>query len=140
MNDSDDENGRDGGRGKLFGWREVRAAGGTVVAPDERTQRTLLRDPSRAEGSPVVVVADSQQLDQHLDGGNEERVVVIGPSVPLEEAASLAAAQRVLRPALGVVLVRDVLDAALLTSALEAGVRAVVQQGDDVALLVLKAH
>jgi len=53
-------------------------------------------------------------------------LVVVGPDVDLELALDLASDQRLSRPALGVVLVRARVDSGLLTRALRAGVRDVV--------------
>jgi pilus assembly protein CpaE len=61
-------------------------------------------------------------------------LVVIGPSVPLDEALRFAEALRPVRPAAGVVLVRAQVDVSTLTEALRAGVREVVQAGDQAAL------
>lgn len=64
-----------------------------------------------------------------------ELLVVIGPSVPVDEALRFAEALRPVRPAAGVVLVRARVDVSILTDALRAGVREVVQAGDQAALL-----
>lgn len=64
-----------------------------------------------------------------------ENLVVIGSAAGLDEALAFTAGLRVERPAAGVVLLRDVLDVAVLTRALRAGVREVVAR-DDLAALV----
>jgi Flp pilus assembly CpaE family ATPase len=64
-----------------------------------------------------------------------ENLVVIGSAIGLDEALAFTAGLRVERPSAGVVLLRDVLDVAVLTRALRAGVREVVAR-DDLAALV----
>jgi Flp pilus assembly CpaE family ATPase len=69
-----------------------------------------------------------------LDRDPSETLVVIGPDVPTGDAFGFAARMRVERPAVGVVLLRTYVDVALLTHALQAGVREVVPAGDRAAL------
>ncbi|HEY7429744.1 MAG TPA: AAA family ATPase [Streptosporangiaceae bacterium] len=69
-----------------------------------------------------------------LDGDPAETLVVIGPKVTTSEALAFSAALRLARPAVGVVLARQEVDVALLTHALQSGVREVVQAGDLEAL------
>jgi pilus assembly protein CpaE len=69
-----------------------------------------------------------------LDRDPHEFLVVIGPRAPTNEALAFAASLRMSRPAVGVVLTRHEVDVALLTSALQSGVREVVRAGDDAAL------
>ena len=70
-----------------------------------------------------------------LDRDPSEILVVIGPRAPANEALAFAASLRMSRPAVGVILTRHEVDVALLTSALQSGVREVVQVGDDAALV-----
>jgi Flp pilus assembly CpaE family ATPase len=65
-----------------------------------------------------------------LDADPTETLVVIGPRVTTSEALAFSATLRLARPAVGVVLTRTELDVALLTHALQSGVREVVQAGD----------
>jgi pilus assembly protein CpaE len=60
--------------------------------------------------------------------------VVIGPDSHINEALAFASALRLTRPAAGVVLARDHVDVALLTRAIQAGVREVVSADDPHAL------
>ncbi len=60
--------------------------------------------------------------------------MVIGPRVGTEEALGFASALRMVRPAVGVILVREHTDVDMLNRALQSGVREVVQTGDHVAL------
>jgi pilus assembly protein CpaE len=73
------------------------------------------------------------QVRDHLAVAVDESTVVVGPGVELAEALKLAETMRVHRPLLGVILVRRVADAPVLTEALRAGVREVLgeaQLGD----------
>lgn len=63
------------------------------------------------------------------------RTVVLGPDIAVDDAVALAAHYRTSRPEVGVVLLREQVDATVLTEALRAGVRAVVAAGDGPALL-----
>lgn len=69
-----------------------------------------------------------------LDRDPAETLVVIGPDVPTDEALGFTARLRLERPAVGVVLLRQHVDVAVLTHALQAGVREVVAAGDRAAL------
>jgi pilus assembly protein CpaE len=70
-----------------------------------------------------------------LDRDPRETLVVIGPRAPVSEALAFAAQLRISRPAVGVILTRHEADVALLTHALQAGIREVVRAGDDAALV-----
>jgi ATPases involved in chromosome partitioning len=69
-----------------------------------------------------------------LDQDPTETLVVIGPDIRTDEALGFAARMRLERPAVGVVLLRHQVDVAVLTHALQAGVREVVPAGDRAAL------
>ena len=71
---------------------------------------------------------------QMLANDPDENLVVIGPQIPAGEALSFAAGLRLSRPAVGVILTRYDVDVALLTLALQAGVREVVPASDPGAL------
>jgi len=66
--------------------------------------------------------------------------VIFGPGVPLSEAVSFASAQRITRPALGVVLLRPHLDLGVLSEALRSGVREVADINDPPAVLAACAR
>jgi pilus assembly protein CpaE len=83
-----------------------------------------------ALGPEASVISDLEALRHHLDASPDVDAVVLGPSVDQDMAFDLADRMRVVRPTLGVVLVRRRLDAAVLTEALRAGVREVVQDRD----------
>ncbi len=82
-----------------------------------------------------VQVADSLGTVAHmLDNDPAETLVVIGPEVVTSEALAFAGRLRLSRPALGVILARVQVDVAVLSLALQAGVREVVSAGDYTAL------
>ena len=78
----------------------------------------------------AVLIRSVDQLRQHLDAWPGEDTVVVGPSVDVVAALRLAELMRVIRPALGVVLVRQRIDTAVLAEAIRAGVREVVDERD----------
>jgi Flp pilus assembly CpaE family ATPase len=69
-----------------------------------------------------------------LEADPAETLVVIGPGVAADDALEFAAKLRLARPAVGVILVCDQLDVAMLSQALQSGVREVVRVGDHAAL------
>jgi len=85
-------------------------------------------------GGDVRAVDSLSEAARMLDRDPAEILVVIGPRAPASEALAFAAHMRMSRPTLGVILTRHEVDVALLTSALQAGIREVVRAGDDAAL------
>jgi pilus assembly protein CpaE len=82
-----------------------------------------------------VRAADSlEEAANMLDGDPAETLVVVGPQTATDEALAFASALRMVRPAVGVILVRDHVDVAVLSKALQAGVREVVATDDTAAL------
>ncbi len=69
-----------------------------------------------------------------LDSDPNETLIVIGPRAVTGDALAFAAALRLARPAVGVILARREVDVALLTRALQSGVRDVVPVGDHAAM------
>ncbi|MCR3748046.1 AAA family ATPase [Lentzea californiensis] len=90
---------------------------------------------SPALGGDVRAAETLGEASRLLASDPLESLVVIGSAVGLDEALAFTAGLRVERPSAGVVLLRDVLDVAVLTRALRAGVREVVAR-DDLAALV----
>jgi pilus assembly protein CpaE len=91
-------------------------------------------DLTAALGSEVSTTDDLSMAAKLLDSDPAETLVVIGPEPTTDEALAFASALRMVRPAVGVVLVREQVDVALLSKALQSGVREVVQTGDPAAL------
>jgi Flp pilus assembly CpaE family ATPase len=69
-----------------------------------------------------------------LDSDPNETLVVIGPRAVTGDALAFAAALRLARPSVGVILARREVDVALLSRALQSGVRDVVPVGDHAAM------
>ncbi|GAA4721587.1 AAA family ATPase [Nocardioides conyzicola] len=106
-----------------------------VVDPDSSAVAALLAAlPSSAQPSSHGVPSGDRLL-RWLDEHPTEYVVVIGPTMPLEEALLLCEGLRVARPTLSLVLVRAQLESAMLTRAMSSGVREVVALGDTAGLL-----
>ncbi len=85
-------------------------------------------------GSEVRTADDLTAAAKLLDSDPAETLVVIGPQAGTEEALGFASALRMVRPAVGVVLVREQPDVTMLSQALQSGVREVIQAGDHAAL------
>jgi pilus assembly protein CpaE len=83
-----------------------------------------------AMGGEVSHVDDLAGVERLLEADLLETLVVIGSDVDLTDALGFASAQRLIRPALGVVLVRERLEVAVLALAIRAGVREVVPESD----------
>lgn len=91
-------------------------------------------DVTAAIGANVELVDSTDAAGRLLAERPQEELVVVGPGVELEDALTFAVALRVHRPSAGVVLLRDAVDVPLMTRALHAGVRDVVQAGQLVEL------
>ncbi|GGQ75685.1 AAA family ATPase [Couchioplanes azureus] len=96
---------------------------------------TIYCDPASRSGypgsaEPDCAVAEPSQLPAVLAERPDAPLVVLGPGVPLDEALAFTARQRVERPSLGVVLLRDRVEVDVLAEAMRAGVREVVAAGD----------
>jgi Flp pilus assembly CpaE family ATPase len=101
----------------------------------------ILCEPTLSAGQLIVSIggqvrgADSLgAAAKLLDDDPSETLVVIGPELEASEALAFTAHVRLARPAVGVVLARDFVDVALLSRALQAGVREVVLADDPAAL------
>ncbi|GIF49305.1 pilus assembly protein CpaE [Asanoa ferruginea] len=81
-------------------------------------------------GGGVQAVARIEDLQRLLADLPGEPLVVFGPSTPTSVALDVAAQQRLVRPALGVVLLRERLDMETMSQALRAGVREAVDAHD----------
>jgi Mrp family chromosome partitioning ATPase len=83
-----------------------------------------------ALGPEAALLPGLDALRTHLGVDLFEDCVVLGPSVDQQDVFALAEEMRVARPSLGVVMVRRRIDTAILSDALRAGVREVVQERD----------
>ncbi|NJC73589.1 P-loop NTPase [Planosporangium thailandense] len=75
--------------------------------------------------------ADLAELAALVRADPGAQLVILGSSVNLAEAVTFAAQHRLTRPTLGVVLLRDHVDVAVLAEALRAGIREVINAGDS---------
>jgi pilus assembly protein CpaE len=89
-----------------------------------------------ALGPDSSVLPSLDALKSHLELNLFEDCIVLGPSVDQVDVYSLSEELRVSRPSLGVVMVRRRIDTAVLSDALRAGVREVVQERDLAGLAV----
>jgi len=109
---------------------------------------TVLYEPLRQQaqhlamlvGGDIHTAVSLDEVTKLINNDREELLVVFGPGVPLSEAVGFAAAQRVIRPPLGVVLLRPHLDLGVLSEALRAGVREVADINDPAAVLAACAR
>jgi pilus assembly protein CpaE len=83
---------------------------------------------------PVRTVHSAGDLAADLTAHPSACLVALGPTVPMGEAVTFAAHQRLHRPALGVVLLRDTVDVGVLAEAIRAGVREVVAMAEPSAV------
>jgi pilus assembly protein CpaE len=98
----------------------------TVILEADAGQRALLQ--AMLHGSTGV--GDVEDLASNIQDHPHEFAVVIGPSITTEDATAFAQWARVNRPDLGVILLRDTVDANALSLALRSGMREVVQSKD----------
>jgi pilus assembly protein CpaE len=87
-----------------------------------------------AVGGDAIVVDSMPALLRAVEEHPRELLVVIGPDVDLGMALSFTESHRVHRPELGVVLTRRRVDVTILSQAIRAGVREVVNPDDLTAL------
>lgn len=83
-----------------------------------------------AVGGDTAIAASVPALTRTLTDRPDETLVIVGPGADLEAALEFAEEERVHRPTLGVVLVRNRVASDVLVPALRAGVREVVQADD----------
>jgi pilus assembly protein CpaE len=81
-------------------------------------------------GSNSHVVSSLEELKNVLSESPDEYAIVLGASVDLEAAASLADTLRVTRPTISVILIRRRVDTRVLAEALRSGMREVVEERD----------
>ncbi|WP_350276406.1 AAA family ATPase [Kribbella sp. HUAS MG21] len=103
---------------------------------------TIYCQPAGAPGDLIASLGGNVRSVDDLDAAwrvlgedTSEDLVVVGSVADLAAALRFTARLRLERPAVGVILVRDQVDVALLTDALRAGVREVVTADDPAALV-----
>lgn len=90
-------------------------------------------DPDRYRvlaGADAQVVSSAQAMHGFLDANPEETLAILGPEVTMPVALSVAERYRLMRPALGIIMLRDRIDTDTLSGALRAGIRDVVAVDD----------
>lgn len=90
-------------------------------------------DPDRYRvlaGADAEVVTSAQALHGFLDAHADETLAILAPEVTMPVALSIAERYRLIRPALGIVMLRDRIDTDTLSGALRAGIRDVVAVDD----------
>ncbi|MFL6139672.1 MAG: CpaE family protein [Frankiaceae bacterium] len=97
-----------------------------IVDNDPTTAQTL----QQALDPTAEIVLGIEAVRRHLDLHPDVDAIVAGPTVDADAAFRLAETLRIVRPTLGVVLIRRRVDTALLADALRAGVREVVADRD----------
>lgn len=94
------------------------------------------RDGSRAEPLKASLGGDARVVDsleaarRRLADDYDEDVVVVGADVDLQAAVAFAEGFRLTRPTLGIVLVRRRVESSVLSDALYAGMRDVIEERD----------
>jgi len=86
-------------------------------------------------GAKTPVVKSPRELLDYIDENPDELLVVVGAETTLKAALEIAKHFRAVRPALGVILVRQRLEVSTLSKAMQAGVREVVSADDAAELL-----
>lgn len=97
-----------------------------VVDPDSTILGTLLT--ALPPGTHALDAPD--RLASWLENRTDEYLVVLGPSLPFEQALAIADALRISKPSTSVVLIRTAVDTDVLTRAMHAGARDVVPVHD----------
>jgi pilus assembly protein CpaE len=91
-------------------------------------------------GGDVRTAGQLAELETMLEEDPVEQLVLFGPNTPVIEAVSLAARQRLARPTLGVVLLRQHLEVDVLAEAIRSGVREVANVNDPPSILAACAR
>jgi pilus assembly protein CpaE len=86
-------------------------------------------------GESTVVIRNGRELRDFLTANPQEVLVVIGPEFSLDDATQVVEYYRSTRPALGFILIRSRLEVAVMSQAMQSGVREVVGTDDASALL-----
>jgi pilus assembly protein CpaE len=81
-------------------------------------------------GGQPRAAQDLAELAALVRADPDAQLVILGASVELAEAVAFAAQHRLTRPTLGVVLLRDHVDVAVLAEALRSGIREVITASD----------
>ena len=86
-------------------------------------------------GKDTHFVESVVQLDEFLLANPDEQLVIVGPDIDLNSAASLSEKFRVSRPSLGIILTRRRVDLSILNLAIRSGIREVINADDSAEIL-----
>lgn len=98
----------------------------TIVERSQGSAQLL----ATAVGGVPNVVANLEELKQHLASHPGEYAVILGTGVDLQAATAFADTLRVTSPATSVILIRQRVDASVLAEALRSGMREVIEERD----------
>lgn len=98
----------------------------TAIVETDRSRLSILQ--AMLHGSAPL--ESMEALSEHVASTPQEFAIVIGPSIPVDDAAVFAQWARVHKPDLGVILLRETVDAHALSTALRSGMREVVESRD----------
>jgi len=98
------------------------------------TDREIISALTELLPAGVHAVENTERLRAWLSHRQDEYAVFLGPNVPMDDAASLCEHLRVTAPTTSVILVRDSVDTAVLSRAMQAGARDVVLTADETAI------
>lgn len=98
----------------------------TAIVETDRSRLSVLQ--AMLHGS--VPLESMEALSEHVGSTPQEFAIVIGPSILVDDAAVFAQWARVHKPDLGVILLRETVDARALSTALRSGMREVVESRD----------
>jgi pilus assembly protein CpaE len=86
-------------------------------------------------GESNIVTTSTYELYDLVTANQSEQLIIIGPSVKMETGKAIAEHFRLIKPSLGVLLLRKRLDVTTLGEALRSGIREVVSSDDAGALV-----
>lgn len=86
-------------------------------------------------GEEIQLSPNFREAVKCIDSDLEEKLVIIGPDVPMNVVKDLTTSYRISRPTLGAVLIRRRLDVSTMNDAIQAGVREVVAFDDAEGLI-----
>lgn len=98
----------------------------TAIVETDRARLSVLQ--AMLHGS--VPLESMEALGEHVAATPQEFAIVVGPSIAVDDAAVFAQWARVHKPELGVILLRETVDAHALSTALRSGMREVVEARD----------
>lgn len=101
-----------------------------IILETDRLNVDQIRAALNESSQVCTTVQDAHEL-MESEGDN---LVIVGPSVSMQQVSDMSRHCRVTRPSLGVVVVRDYVSEHDLRLALESGIRNVVTAGDALAL------